>query len=287
MRNLTTLLLMVAAVAGVSAQEPLDKETVTPHAEAADSAAVAAENVADDVAALYRRVMALEVPRVVDVTESGGSSSQFQPVAIGSYVPGFAPLAEWKGGAVIATGSAQSLPGMMGIEHGALSMVQTFGRLTLTASVDATKYAGYRFLYTQYGAHLSLRYALSNRVALVAYGTVYNNGSPMEMSPGAAGYYGASSFGGYADITLSEHWGIMTGANAVRQAHTGRYEVEPIVTPYYKVTDDFWIAVPVGQIVNSIIQGNRDNDWSSHGRALPPAGRAFDHGPRDPHSPRR
>lgn len=78
------------------------------------------------------------------------------------------------------------------------------------------------------------------------------NGMPMP--PLMLGYYGRSTFGGYVDYHINEHWGVQTGVQTVQQVGTNRYRAEPIVTPYYKINKKVAIGLPVGQILYHILR---------------------------------
>ncbi len=78
------------------------------------------------------------------------------------------------------------------------------------------------------------------------------NGMPMP--PSMMGYYGRSTYGGYLDYRINEHWGVQTGVQTVQQVGTGKYEAEPIVTPYYKINKKVAIGLPVGQILYHVLK---------------------------------
>lgn len=74
------------------------------------------------------------------------------------------------------------------------------------------------------------------------------------MPPSMMGYYGRSTYGGYLDYRFNEHWGGQAGVQTVQQVGTGKYEAEPIVTPYYKINKKVAIGLPVGQILYHVLK---------------------------------
>lgn len=174
---------------------------------------------------------------------------------------GVADIASWSGGGLYASGSSMSMPGMMGVESGALSFRQDFGRLTFTGSVTATKYGYFRGLQTGYGFNGSLTYRISDRWSVTAFGAYSIGLTPM--TPAMAGYMGAPSFGGYASYDINDHWGISVGAQATKSLVTNQWEAQPIVEPYYRINKDVKIGVNVGGILYNVVKDYMDK--KNHG----------------------
>lgn len=225
----------------------------------------------------YRYVMSLPAPAYFD--KDAGIAV---PIYVEPFSPGIANIYSWNSGMITASGSRKQMPGLMAIESGSVIFNQQFGRWDISVGVQANKYAGFRFLHTQYGVNARISYSLSDRVRLEAFGQFYfdkspqsANGMPLYLSPGLAGYYNPSFFGGYADISINNHWGIMVGAQAERQMHTGIYRVEPIATPYYRINKNVSIGLPVGQILYNILDNYLDRDRSAPSFNPAPSGNGF------------
>ena len=173
--------------------------------------------------------------------------------------PGQAVPFCWGSGAVVASGGVQTFPGLMQIDNGAIGIHQQIGNLSLYAGAIAHKYGYFRGLHTQYGIDGSISYQIAPRLSVTAFGEYYFGRPPlmangMPMPPSMVGYYGRSKFGGYVDYQIDERWGVQTGVQTVNQFGANRYEAEPIVTPYYKISKKVAIGLPVGQILYHILK---------------------------------
>lgn len=175
------------------------------------------------------------------------------------FTPGQAALFHWKNGAVIATGGTRSFPGLMQIDSGELGIYQSAGDFTFHVGAMVSKYGYFKGLHTQYGLNGSITYRFTPRLSATIFGDYYFGRPPrmatgMLLPPSVIGYYGRSTFGGYVDYQINDHWGVQTGAQAVQQVGTNRYQAEPIVTPYYKINKKVAIGLPVGQILYHILK---------------------------------
>ncbi len=169
-----------------------------------------------------------------------------------------AMLANWNGGTIIANGEIRRLPGLMQIENASVGIYQTAGNFSFYAGALANKYGYFRGLHTQYGIEGSISYQISPRLSFLAFGTYFIGNAPtvgngLPMSPAMAGYYAQSKFGGTFDYQINDHWGVEAGMQTVQQVGLRKYEVEPIVTPYYKV-GKVKIGLPVGQILYELLR---------------------------------
>ena len=185
----------------------------------------------------------------------------------GKYVPSFG---FWKGANLMVNGTQQAMPGLMGINTGNLTLRQDFGRLHLTASGLANKYwmpginsmmgpIGMPMLHTQWGFGGTLSYDVSPALSLHAFGTYYATNPLVRaaMSP----YINTTKFGGFADISINEHFGSYVGAERYINPMTGKWTTDPIVTPYIKVGkhNKSRIEFPIGQILKTLIWGDQYN----------------------------
>ncbi len=176
-----------------------------------------------------------------------------------NFSPGRAELFYWNSGKILAAGGTRDLPGLMRIDSGELGISQSVGNFTFYAGGTVNKYGYFNGLHTQYGLAGRISYQFTPKLSATVFGDYYFGHMPrmannMPMPPSMIGYYGRTSFGGYFDIQINERWGVQTGAQAVRQAGTNRYEAEPIVTPYYKISKKVSIGLPVGQILYHVLK---------------------------------
>ena len=175
------------------------------------------------------------------------------------FSPGLTELFRWNSGTILATGTMTQLPGMMNIESGTLGIYQALGNFTLNAGGIVNKYGYFNGLHTQYGLNLNINYQFSTRLSATVFGEYYFGQPPrmeygMPMSPGMIGYYGRSSYGGYLDFQINEHWGVQTGVQTIQQVGTNKFQAEPIVTPYYRINKKVAIGLPVGQVLYHIMR---------------------------------
>lgn len=185
----------------------------------------------------------------------------------------------WKGAGLTVNGTQQAMPGLMGINTGNVTLRQDFGRIHFTVSGLANKYwmpginsmmgpVGMPMLHTQWGFGGTLSYDVSPALSLHAFGTYYatNHLVSASMSP----YINTTKFGGFADISISEHLGSYVGAERYLNPISGKWTTDPIVTPYIKVGkhNKSRIEFPVGQILKTLIWGDQYNPMRF--RPLPP-----------------
>lgn len=176
---------------------------------------------------------------------------------------------QWANGGVYGSGGAMSMPGLIAVESGRLALEQELGRFTLTAYGEALKYGYFRGLSTTYGFGGSLTYHASDRLSLTLFGSYY---SPLRaLTPAMAGYMNLPSVGAYADYSFSDRWGVKAGVQSYRSMITGRWETQPIVMPYFKVSGDHAIGVDVGGMLYQIIRSAASDSRNSYSNpTIPP-----------------
>lgn len=175
----------------------------------------------------------------------------------------------WKGANLTVNGMQQAMPGMMGINAGNLTLHQDFGRLHLTASGLANKYwmpginsmigTGMPMLHTQWGFSGTLSYDVSPALTLHAFGTYYAT-NPI-VRPAMSPYINTTKFGGFADIRINDRFGSYVGAEHYLNPMTGKWDTDPIVTPYINVgrNKKSRIEFPVGSLLKAAFFGNRND----------------------------
>ena len=165
----------------------------------------------------------------------------------------------WRGAYVGVSGWADTMPGLLDRESGALTLYQNLGRWSFSASAlaDKYRYVGMGYLETRYGVGGTVSYLLSNAVSLHAFG--YCDGSPMTAGPAVAPYLSTSTYGGYADIKFSKYWGTDVGVQRYLNPMTGKWVTDPIVRPYYKINGKQKIGIDIGHLLKGIIWGDQDD----------------------------
>lgn len=174
-------------------------------------------------------------------------------------IGGIAPISIWESGAFYASGSAASMPGLMGIESGALNITQQIGDITFTGSFNADKYGYYRGLTTTYGVSGNIVWHINDTFSLTIFGS--HSFNSIYINPQTLPYMRATSYGGYLGINLHERWGVNVGAQRVYNSATGQWETVPIMQPYYRLNKRDAIGVDLGGILYEVIRANRDKHF--------------------------
>ena len=166
----------------------------------------------------------------------------------------------WRDAHIGVSGWADSMPGMLDRESGALTLHQSLGRWTFSASALADKYhfVGMGHLQTQYGFGGTVSYALNNTITLHAFGYYYGK-QPMMAGPAIAPYLSTNSYGGYADIRISDYVGVDAGVRRYLSPMTGKWVTDPIVSPYIKISKKQKIGFDFGHLLKGLIWGNRED----------------------------
>lgn len=189
-----------------------------------------------------------------------------QPVGMG--YGGSAAIFTFGNGGLFASMDTQSMPGLMGVESGQLSLQQQLGRWTITGYGEAVKYGYFGRLVTSYGFGGSLSYRIADNLSLTIFGNYYT--SPGAVPATMAGYMRVPTFGGYVDYSINDKWGVMVGAQSYRSVMTGRREVQPIVAPYYRISKKATISVDVGGILYQVVKSAVSDRHGSNPTIAPP-----------------
>lgn len=164
----------------------------------------------------------------------------------------------WRGAAVIVSGGANSMPGLLDRESGALTLQQNLGRWTFSTSALADKYrfVGMGFLQTRYGVGGTVSYQASDGLSLHAFGYYYGNSSLI--SPAVNPYLATNTYGGYADIRIYKNIGVDAGVRRYLNPMTGKWVTDPIINPYIKINGKQKIGFDFGNLLKGLIWGNQD-----------------------------
>ncbi len=167
-------------------------------------------------------------------------------------VDGSTLLAGWHNGGVVAFGSMQNMPGLMGIESGGLQMVQSFGNLTVGLGGSASKYGYFNGLRSNYGLHGSVQWRFNDVLSLRVFGSYYTNNA--FTSAATAGYMGTDSYGAVLRIDASDNWGVDLGARRVYNSMSGRWETVPVARPYLKINGREAISIDAGGLLHEFLR---------------------------------
>ena len=176
----------------------------------------------------------------------------------------------WRGSAVVVSGGADTMPGLLDRESGALTLYQNLGRWDFSVSALADKYrfVGMGFLQTRYGVGGTVGYTVNNVLSLHAFGYYYGNSSMI--SPTVNPFLATTTFGGYADLRLHKNFGVDAGARRYLNPMTGRWVTDPIVRPYIKLNNGQKFGFDFGNLLKGLIWGNQDQMMPRGPVRMPP-----------------
>ena len=167
----------------------------------------------------------------------------------------------WKGAFVGASGSIVTMPGMMDVESGSVSLYQELNKnLSFEVSGLANKYwmPGQFSLQKQFGVGGSVNYRVNSHISLHAYGNYY--GRNLMMGPAMFPYMNTNSYGGFANVKFSSRFRTEVGVHRYFSPLTGRWETDPIVRPYVKVGKSKTEigGIDFGYLLKALIIGSRE-----------------------------
>jgi len=176
----------------------------------------------------------------------------------------------WRGSAVVISGDADSMPGLLDRESGSLTLYQNAGRWNFSASALADKYrfVGMGFIQTRYGVGGTVGYQVNDALSLHAFGYYYGNSSMI--SPAVNPYLATTNYGGYADIRFHKNFGVDAGVRRYLNPMTGQWVTDPIVSPYIKFNNGQKFGFDFGHILKGIIWDNQDNMMPRGPVRMPP-----------------
>lgn len=175
-----------------------------------------------------------------------------------SFIPGVAGITSWNGGALYATGGGAVYNGLMATESGRLNFVQNIGQLNITAYGRAEKIGFFRGLSTQWGFGGAMTYSFSPTVSLTLFGNYYMRAQGIA-NPGIREIVPVTSFGGYLDWRFAGRWGLKAGALGQQNVYTNKYELRPMVMPYFRLAPGADIGVDVGGILYEALRSQRNS----------------------------
>lgn len=177
-------------------------------------------------------------------------------------------IASWDTGFAAGSGHRTTLPGLFSVQSADLAVTQQFGNLTLSALLTADRYQLWRGIHDRFGVHGSASYSFSDHVSLTLFGSYHNN-SPF-LSPAAVPYIGNTGFGGFFTFQ-GDRFGIDLGAERVYDPMRRSWTTVPIVTPHIRFNDKFSLDLPVGWLIQGLLEKTiYSNDRPSNPTIAPP-----------------
>jgi hypothetical protein len=184
--------------------------------------------------------------------------------------PGAGQIFRWDTGAIYAIGATENLPGMMGMESGAIVVDQQFENFLVSVYGGIDKIGYFRGLATSYNFGGSLTYDFTEQLGLTVFGQYYHTSAPnyRTVTPAMMGYIGTPAFGGYFNLRSNNgHWGVKLGAQSYQTLGPGNHwRTQPIVMPYYKLNNGAELGVDVGGILYNLLRSVKtESNWGQPG----------------------
>lgn len=158
----------------------------------------------------------------------------------------------WQTGGLYGSAASVPMPGLMAVESGRLTLEQDLGQFTFSVYSEALKYGYFRGLTSSYGFGGSVTYRASDRLSLTLFGSYYSQ--TRVQLPAVTGYMSIPAVGAYVDYGFSDRWGVKAGVQSYRSMITGRWETQPMVMPYFRISQQHSIGLDVGGILYQIIK---------------------------------
>lgn len=150
------------------------------------------------------------------------------------------------GGYWVGSGGQTSVPGIGRFNAASLGWQKQFGgRLQLQLMADALKMNTARFTGQSFGLSGQLLWQAQDKLYVRTFGGVGFGDFSTRPSYGMGGALG---------FDITERFGLEMGAQTFYNNLTGRWEVLPIVAPYYKF-DKFKLQIDVGPLIRELIRG--------------------------------
>lgn len=261
MRKILTIILLTTAIGATAQNVVVDNEKTLPK----DSMQIVGEQYADSLlldstSLLYRHPM--PALRAAEAATSLSLDPSLYDNSRGSWeintLQGGKLFNPWRSAYVIVSGGADSMPGLLDRESGALTFQQNLGRWSFSASALADKYrfVGMSFLQTNYGVGGTVNYWVSNALTLHAFGYYYPGASMI--TPAVNPYLSTTNYGGFADFHINKNIGVDAGVRRYMNPMTGQWETDPIISPYFKLNGHQKIGFDLGPILKQIFFGKPD-----------------------------
>lgn len=155
-------------------------------------------------------------------------------------------LGRMSGGYWVGSGSQFSVPGIGRFNAASLGWQKRMNdRLQLGLWADALKANTAYFTGQSFGLSGQLIYQATDRAYFRTFGGV-----------GFGDFSGAPNYGvgGTVGFDITDRFGLEMGAQTFYNTLTGRWEVLPVVAPYYKF-DKFKLQIDVGPIILELLRG--------------------------------
>lgn len=227
--------------------------------------------------------VAMSVGRMSTVVPAGGG----QPLTHYPYASDYRTggvITSWRGGALIGSGAHVSMPGLMSVQNATLGVTQTFGNLTMTATVAADRSNVWRTESTMFGRGGGPRtlargtyytfggamtYRFNDNISATVFGRYSTNSTFYSM--GSMPYLGTSGYGGFLTF-MGEKVGMDLGVERYYDSFARRWVTSPIVTPKIKFSEKFTLELPVGPLVKELIDNAVHNNKRRSGPMIMPEG---------------
>lgn len=164
---------------------------------------------------------------------------------------GIGPVLKWQGGMATVDRESVDYPGMMGEEFAGFNVYQNVGRFMFGAHADVIRYGYFHGVSNQYGGGASVGYRVSDNVSVIVFGSVYSQAKGHGIDPAMMGFMPSSGYGGVIDIEVG-NVGVMAGVRRDYVPIRGRWELRPVIAPYWSLGNQKF-SVDLGSIIGNFL----------------------------------
>lgn len=163
------------------------------------------------------------------------------------------------GGYLAGSGGFLAMPALGNIGAATLQWVQPLGdRMTVSMGVTGSKYHIGRDAWNDYGVSASMRFGLSRRLSLKAWGNYSLH--PVFHSMAAMSCVGTSNYGASLDMRMTDLLGLELGAQRFYDPLSRRWKTVPVIAPSINILGAP-ISIDLGGLVGNLLGGNH-NDYA-------------------------
>lgn len=141
----------------------------------------------------------------------------------------------------------EDLPLVLTTQHLNVSSTYEANHLTLTTGINVNRYFALG-ITTQYGVHGTISYSFSPHFSMTVFGEYYNSVPWFYMA--SFPYVATNRYGGYITYR-SNKIGTHIGAERYYDPFARQWIFRPIVTPFVKVSNNFFLELPLGGLLKA------------------------------------
>lgn len=148
------------------------------------------------------------------------------------------------------TGLREEHPGMLSVRTALVGMGGSWGNVDYRLQGAVNRYSALG-ITTQYGLGGTLTWHISDNLSATVFGNWYNRNPYFFMA--TFPFVQTSNYGGFLTAN-SGRVGLKAGARSYYDPFQRQWKVEPIVSPMLRVSSKFTIEVPLGPLLQNVLE---------------------------------